>query len=45
VQWDDNGNGRITCAEARTHGISPVRRNHPAYAYMRDGDSDGVVCQ
>ena len=44
-QYDDNGNGRITCAEARRHGIAPVRRGHPAYAYMRDGDSDGVVCQ
>ena len=45
AQWDDNGNGRITCAEARRHGISPVRRDHPAYAYMRDGDGDGIVCE
>ena len=44
-QWDDNGNGRITCAEARRHGIAPVRRGHPAYRYMRDGDGDGVVCE
>ena len=44
-QWDDNGNGRITCAEARAHGIAPVRRGHPAYPYMRDGDGDGVVCE
>ena len=29
--WDDNGNGRITCAEARAHSIAPVRRRHPAY--------------
>lgn len=43
--WDDNGNGRITCAEARRHGIAPVHRSHPAYAYMRDGDGDGVVCK
>ena len=43
--YDDNGNGRITCAEARRHGIAPVRRTHPAYQYMRDGDSDGVVCE
>ena len=43
--YDDNGNGRITCAEARTHGIAPVRRNHPAYPHMTDGDSDGVVCE
>ena len=31
--------------EARTHGIAPVRRDHPAYAYMRDGDGDGIVCE
>lgn len=45
AQWDDNGNGRITCAEARAHGIAPVARDHPAYPYMRDGDGDGVVCE
>ena len=28
--WDDNGNGRITCAEARRHGIAPGPRDHPA---------------
>ena len=44
-RWDDNGNGRITCVEARRHGIAPVPRNHPAYRYMRDGDGDGVVCE
>ena len=43
--WDDNGNGRITCAEARAHGIAPVPRGHPAYPFMRDGDGDGVVCE
>ena len=43
--YDDNGNGRITCAEARKHGIAPVPRSHPAYAYMRDADGDGVVCE
>lgn len=43
--WDDNGNGRITCAEARRHGIAPVPRGHPAYRYMLDGDGDGVVCE
>ena len=43
--WDDNGNGRITCAEARRHGIAPVPRSHPAYPFMRDGDGDGVVCE
>ena len=43
--YDDNGNGRITCAEARAHGIAPVSRDHPAYQYMRDGDGDGIVCE
>ena len=43
--YDDNGNGRITCAEARAHGIAPVRRGHPAYQYMRDADGDGIVCE
>ena len=43
--WDDNGNGRITCAEARAHGIAPVRRGHPAYQYMNDADDDGIVCE
>ena len=43
--WDDNGNGRITCAEAGRHGIAPVRYDHPAYVYMRDGDGDGWVCE
>ena len=44
ARWDDNGNGRITCAEARRHGIVPVRRGHPAYPYMRDANDDGIVC-
>ena len=43
--YDDNGNGRITCAEARAHGIAPVARAHPAYAHMNDGDGDGIVCE
>ena len=43
--YDTNGNGRITCAEARQHGIAPVRSDHPAYPYMRDSDGDGVVCE
>ena len=43
--YDDNRNGRITCAEARNHGIAPVPHDHPAYAFMRDGDGDGVVCE
>lgn len=44
-EYDDDGNGRITCAEARWHGIAPVPRSHPAYPFMRDGDGDGVVCE
>ncbi|MDE2801455.1 MAG: excalibur calcium-binding domain-containing protein [Chloroflexota bacterium] len=43
--YDDNGNGRITCAEARRHGIAPVPAGHPAYPYMDDRDGDGVVCE
>ncbi|MDE0611767.1 MAG: excalibur calcium-binding domain-containing protein [Gammaproteobacteria bacterium] len=43
--WDDNRNGRITCREARRHGIAPVPRGHPAYPFMHDGDGDGVVCE
>ena len=45
ARWDDNRNGRITCKEARRHGIAPVHRGHPAYAHMRDADGDGVVCE
>ena len=43
--WDDNQNGRITCREARRHGIAPVPRGHAAYPFMHDGDGDGVVCE
>lgn len=43
--YDDNRNGRITCKEARRHGIAPVPRGHAAYPFMRDGDGDGVVCE
>ena len=45
LRWDDNRNGRITCKEARRHGIAPVPRDHPAYAFMRDADGDGMVCE
>lgn len=45
TRYDDNRNGRITCAEARKHGIAPVRREHPAYPYMDDRDGDGIVCE
>lgn len=43
--YDDNKNGRITCAEARAHGITPVRRGHVAYGFMNDRDNNGVVCE
>ena len=43
--YDDNRNGRITCKEARGHGIAPVDSDHPAYPYMDDRDGDGVVCE
>ena len=42
---NDNGNGRISCAEARNHSIAPVYSTHPAYPYMTDADGDGVVCE
>ena len=45
LMYDNNGNGRISCSEARHHGIVPVPRSHPAYPFMRDGDGDGVVCE
>ena len=45
AEWDDDRNGRVSCAEARAHEIAPVRGGHPAYPFMRDGDGDGVVCE
>ena len=45
ARWDDNGNGRITCKEAKRHGIAPVHKEHPAYIFMNDRDNDGVVCE
>ena len=45
AKWDDNRNGRITCKEARRHGIAPVPKGHPAYEFMNDRDGDGVVCE
>lgn len=44
-QWDSNGNGRVTCAEARAAGIAPVRRGHQAYPFMTDRNGDGNVCE
>ena len=43
--YDSNGDGRITCKEARQHKIAPVRKNHSAYQYMKDPDNDGIVCE
>lgn len=43
--YDDNRDGRITCTEAGFHGIAPVRRGHPAYRFMHDGNNDGIVCR
>ncbi|MDE0533320.1 MAG: excalibur calcium-binding domain-containing protein [Albidovulum sp.] len=45
ARFDDNGNGQITCKEARRHGIAPVDKSHPAYRFMHDADGDGVVCE
>ena len=44
-QYDDNGNGRISCREARRHNIGPLPSTHPAYAYMNDRNGDGEVCE
>ena len=44
ARYHDNDNGRISCAEARAHGIAPVERGHPVCGFMRDADGDGVVC-
>ena len=42
---DTNGNGRITCAEARSCGLKPpVTDDHPAYECITDTDGDGMVC-
>ncbi|NMR27448.1 hypothetical protein HH219_18220 [Pseudoalteromonas sp. NEC-BIFX-2020_015] len=43
--YDTNKNGKITCSEARAHGIAPVYSDHPAYEYMSDRDGDGKVCE
>jgi len=34
-----------TCAEAKANGAGPYQRGEPEYAYYRDGDSDGTVCE
>ena len=45
AMYDDNDNGRISCAEPRAHGITPARRGHPAHQFMRGADGHGVVCE
>ena len=45
AQYDDDRNGRISCREARKHGIAPVARGHAAFPFMRDRDGDGVACE
>jgi hypothetical protein len=45
TMYDINKNGRITCSEARAHGITPVSSRHPAYEHMNDSDGDGTVCE
>ena len=45
---DTNGNGRVTCAEARAEACGapiPVTKDHPLYQFMMDGDGDGRVCE
>ena len=44
-RYDDNRNGRISCREARRHGIAPASEEHAAYPYMRDLDKDGIACE
>ena len=43
--YDDNDDDGISCAEARAHGIAPVRDGQPAYPYMQDTNEDGIVCE
>ena len=45
AHYDANGDGKITCAEAEKHGITPVQDGHAAYRYMDDRNNDGVVCK
>ena len=51
-QWldrcDANGNGRVTCREARAGRCGaplPVTDDHPLYQFMTDRDRDGSVCE
>jgi hypothetical protein len=44
-RYDDDNNGRISCAEASRHKIAPVLSGDIAYKFMLDKNRDGVVCQ
>lgn len=37
--WDTNGNGRISCREARRQGIAPIPVGHPAWHYAAPSQS------
>ena len=48
ARCDANGNGRVTCAEARAESCGapiPVTSDHPLYQFMTDADGDGQVCE
>ena len=48
AKCDANGNGRVTCTEARAEACGapiPVTSDHPLYQYMNDADGDGQVCE
>ena len=38
-RWDTNGNGRISCREARRQGIAPIPVGHPAWHYAAPSQS------
>ena len=47
--YDDNGNNRISCDEARAHDLVPdqngIPSSDPVFPYMSDADQDGFVCE
>ena len=44
--YDDNNNGRFTCAEAERHGIAPVPRGHPTVSvHERRRQRRRCVCE
>ena len=42
--YDNNGNGRITCVEARRHGNAPVRCGHPRRTIRAGTEAATVSC-